>query len=367
MFTRLHLSPKTVATLPRIMASRTKATAAFAKVPSPSRPFLNGTKAAKFGALGLGLGATQYYLGSAENFFEHKFITSKKPEDLADFYGTEDFMEIFCVLPFMVKFMMRGAEFDDEGHIHAWGLLGPGELEVSIDFDEEEIDTNGDGEPDTLAWFNKKERFRDTAPSFLGGFTLWEMCQNFGYHRRDDGTCEVYHSGEKFNGFFLMRVIFELHSRYVFWATKKYVNSEAFGSDDMDTEREEQRQNVPLHVFKEFIADLTREVEKAKTDPAVDAKKQQELEVTVQRLKTLSVMDHEASMPQLRTLKSRKTVSRVQLVVDDKETTETIRTAMKQIGSAKGQMHEPVKEMRNLVRRTTMGSKNRKSQGELEN
>jgi len=365
MFSRLHLSPSSVASLPRIMARRANATTTLPKAPFASRPLLDGKGLGRFGALCMGFGAAQYYLGSADNFFEHKFVTSKKPEDLADLYGTEDFMEIFCVFPFMVKFMMRAAEFDDEGNIHAWGLLGPGELEVSIDFDEEEIDTTGDGEPDTLAWFNKKESFRDTAPSFLGGFTLWEMCQNFGYHRRDDGTCEVYHSGEKFRGFFLMRIIFEVHARYVIWATEKYVNSEAFGSDDMDTEREEQRQNVPMQVFKEFIADLTRDVEKAKGDPEADAKKQGELEVTIQRLKSLSNQDHQATMPQLRTLQSRQTLSRVQLVVDDKETSETIRTAMKQIGSTKGQMHEPVQEMRALARRTTMRSRKEKDQGEI--
>ena len=109
--------------------------------------------------------------------------------------------------------------------------------------DVEEVDTTGDGEPDTLAWFNKREHFHDTAPSFLGGFTLWEMAQNFGYHLKDDGTCEVYHHGEKFQGFFLIRLIFQIHSRYVIWATEKHVNGEAFGSEDMDDEREEQRQD----------------------------------------------------------------------------------------------------------------------------
>ena len=314
----------------------------------------------RLGILGLGLGLAQYSLGNAQNIFEHKFITNKKTEDLADFYGTEDFMEIFCMFPFMVKIMMRGAEFDDEGTIHAWGLLGPGELEVSIDFDEKEIDTSGDGEPDTLSWFNKKESFKDTAPSFLGGFTLWEMVQNFGYHRRDDGTCEVYHHGEKFSGFFLIRLIFEIHSRYVIWATEKYINSDAFGSDDMDTEREEQRQNIPLHVFKQFLSDLTNEVEKAKTDSAGNSQKTKELEITLKRLKTLAAEDDDImgkSKPHLRTLKSRPTLNRIQLVIGDKEATETIRTAMKQIGSSKGRKHEPVEEVRELARRSTMDAR----------
>ena len=158
-------------------------------------------KLAQFGTLGVALGVGQYYLGNANDFFEHKFITTKNPQDLADFYGTEDFMDIFCVFPFISHFMMRCAEFDDNGTIHAFGLLGPGELEVSIDFDEKEIDTNGDGNLDTIAWFNKKEHFHDIAPAMLGDFTLWEMTQNFGYHyHEEDGTCEVYHHGEKFSG-----------------------------------------------------------------------------------------------------------------------------------------------------------------------
>jgi hypothetical protein len=341
IFQRLATS-KAAATLTRtFLARRAMATAT---VPKPSaQPFLSGKRMTPICAGGLGLGAAQYYLGKSENFFEHKFVTTKKPEDLADFYGTEDFMEVFCILPFMVEFMLRGAEFDDNGTIHAWGLLGPGELEVSIDFEEREIDTTGDGEPDTLAWFNKKEHFRDVAPSFLGGFTLWEMTQNFGYRRLDDGTCEVYHHGEKFNGLFPICLLFQLHSRYVIWATKKYVNSDAFGTEDRETDLEEQRHNIPLHVFSKFIQGLTREVEKAKLDSKDDTKKQDELVVILRSLQAISSMDHPSSMPRLRTLKSHKTkVAHVHLVMDDEKTKDTIRTAMQQIGSSKGQMHEPV-------------------------
>ena len=31
-------------------------------------------------------------------------------------------MEIFCVFPFMVDFMMRSGYFDDNGHVHTFGL-----------------------------------------------------------------------------------------------------------------------------------------------------------------------------------------------------------------------------------------------------
>ena len=89
MFTKLRAPTKA---LPRILARRAMGTAALPKVPLPSsRRFLDGKTMRRIGAFGLGLGAAQYYLGSAENFFEHKFITHKKPEDLADFYGAGKF------------------------------------------------------------------------------------------------------------------------------------------------------------------------------------------------------------------------------------------------------------------------------------
>jgi hypothetical protein len=309
-------------------------------------------------------------------------------------------MEVFCVFPMIANLMMRGAEFDEEGHIHARGLLGANGLEVSIDFDEERkvSDTmtgdDGDGEeqPDTIAWFNKKENFCDVAPSYLGGFTLWKMTQNFGYHRLDNGTCEVYHHGEHFQGLFPMRILFELHARYVFWATRRYVNSKAFGSEnDQDSEvAEEFRQNVPLHVFQDYIVGLTKQVQTAKDKTsATNEKRHNELQVTIHRLNTISatlkkeeeeesdqqqhkrqsettfaqtssrtsVSSVTTTMPRIQTLQSKKTkVSRVRLIVDDPETSDTIRTAMKQIGSAKGHGHEPVARMRELQRHTTLAS-----------
>lgn len=323
-----------------------------------------GRRMAQLGAMGLALGAAQYYFGTAEDFFDESFVTRKKSEDLADFYGTEDFMEVFCVFPFMVNFMMRGAQFDDEGNIHAWGLLGPGELEITINFDEKEVDTNGDGEPDTLVWFNKKEHFHDRAPDFLGGFTLWEMTQNFGYHRKDDGTSVVYHHGDKFQGFFPVRFIFQLHAKYVIWATQKYINSDDFGTEDHEDQLEEQRQNIPLHVFKSFLVGLTRDAERIKRDPRTDETKKSQLEVTIQRLNTLSKsLDEDAVgeengsnkiIPRLRTLKShRSNVAHVHLMMDDAEAKDTIRTAVEQIGSSSGQRNGPTAEMKTMVRRTS--------------
>lgn len=317
-----------------------------------------GKRLFRFGVFGATMAVGQYSLGSTTNFFDEKFVVQDKAsEDLADFYGTEDFMEIFCVFPFMVDFMMRGAEFDDDGTIHAWGLLGPGELEVSILFEEREVDTNGDGEPDTLAWFNKKETFSDHAPAWLGGFKLWEMTQNFGYHRYEDGTCVVSHQGEKFEGFFPIRILFQLHAKYVAWATEKYINGPYFGVEDREDQMEEQRHNIPLHAFKGFLADLTKGVEKAKSEAKPGSMKAKELEGTLRRLKTLSsdMETGRANLPRLRTLRSHTTkVNHVQLVMDDVESKKTIQTAVKQIEDSTGQRDAPSEKMMELNRRTTM-------------
>ena len=53
-------------------------------------------------------------VGIEKNFYEHRFLTDKDPDDLASFYGSEEFMDLFCVLPFMGTLMMRGGTFDDE-------------------------------------------------------------------------------------------------------------------------------------------------------------------------------------------------------------------------------------------------------------
>jgi len=308
-------------------------------------------------------GVAQYSLGEGTDIFEHRFTTSKHPDDLSDFYGTEDFMEIFSVFPFMVNLMMRGAEFDDEGTIHTRGLLGSGELEVSVDFDEEQIDTTGDGEPDTVAWFNKREHFEDTS-QLLGGLKLWEMTQNFGYHRRDNGTCEVYHHGEYFKGFFPVRLIFTLHAIYVAWATERFINGDAFGSEDNELEAEVIRQNIPKYAFDEFLASLTRGVQNAKDDTSKnDTEKRKELDVTLHRLSTLrrDIVSDEKAPPirRLRTVRrtsrlgKRHTTTRIHLEVEDKETRDTLRMAMEQIGNKDGSSHRPVQEIRRLTRRVT--------------
>ena len=318
--------------------------------------------ASKLGAVLFLLAMGQYGFGNATNFFEHRFtVHGKDPQDLADFYGTEDFMELFCVFPFMVNFMMRQAEFDDEGNIHAWGISGPGNLKVTIEFDEHE-EENDDGE-EVISYFNKRETFADVIPEWvplLGGKTIWRMTQNFGYKLKDDGSgdAEIIHQGEEFAGFFPMRVVFALHSRYVIWATQRYVTSPDFGNEDRTDEAEELRQNIPLHEFNVFVDGLSKQIETALASPDnASEEKQQALKSTLQRLDTVRKMDQSEIKPSLVTLRSRKShISSVHLHVNDQETKEALQQAMEQIGSNKsaGGRQEPVQRMRTLQRRTTL-------------
>jgi len=192
------------------------------------------------------MGTFQYFFGYQEKFYEYHFITSKDPDDLIGFYGSEDFMEIFCVMPFVGSVMMRGGTFDDEGNVHSVGF--PGNLEVSMVFSDDSEDGEG-----ALRWFNKRERFKDT----LFGFKMWDMIQNFGFHQLPDGTCVVYHYGEYFSGWcppfsMIVYTIFRVHARWVAWATEHHIKHNAFVSstDEEEADEAESRQNMILHLIK---------------------------------------------------------------------------------------------------------------------
>ena len=198
-----------------------------------AKPVVSAKVAVGAGVLTGGLVAGQYFFGSADNFYDHRFITKADPDAMAEFYGNEDFMEIFCVFPFMVDFMMRSGYFDDNGHVHTFGLPPiVSNMVVSMQFDERE-EEDEDGEAHTVC-FNKKERFKCSAAIF--GWTLWEMVQNFGYAQRDDGTSEVYHYGQSWRGPFFIRLIFQTHARYVIYATEQHLNSPRFLAQDEDEE-----------------------------------------------------------------------------------------------------------------------------------
>lgn len=68
--------------------------------------------------------------GSQNDFVDYRFKTNKEAVDLATFYGAEDFMELYCVFPFVGQIMMRNGEFDEKGNVLTTGV--PGTMKVSM-------------------------------------------------------------------------------------------------------------------------------------------------------------------------------------------------------------------------------------------
>jgi len=188
------------------------------------------------------------YFGSTDDYFDFRFIVDKDPDDLASFYGSDSFMELYCIFPFVQELMMRGGEFDDEGVVHTQGF--PGELLVSMVFSDETNEETGQ-----TSWFNKRERFKDV---FLG-YKMWDMIVNFGFHRLPDGRLQVYHKGEYFHGYLpvvslVLRMVFSFHARYVAWATEFHLTHYAFTENEDEEEMEERaRQNMPWHIVRDHI------------------------------------------------------------------------------------------------------------------
>merc|ERR1719460_1147790 len=210
----------------------------------------------------------------------------------------------------MVDFMMRSGYFDDDGHVHTFGIPPVlSDMVVSMQFDERE-EEDAEGEANTVC-FNKKERFKCTDALF--GNTLWEMVQNFGYATREDGKIEVYHYGQKWQGPFFIRLIFQMHARYVIWATEQHINSPRFLAQDEDEEDDlvAQRHNIPKHLLGQFLDGLDVDVQ-AKLNTTLAALQQarsseQEEEVkellgTVQRLEGLVAELQAAKLKRAKTL-----------------------------------------------------------------
>ena len=199
----------------------------------------------------------QVAFGSDSDFYDYRFRTKKDPDDLASFYGGEEFMELFCVVPFMGTLMMRGGTFDDEGTVHTTGFPPGSDMQVSMVFSDEENPKTG-----KTLWFNKRERFKDVIVLSLNGepIVCWDMIQNFGFHSLPDGTIEVYHRGEYFHGrtppfSLIVRLVFQLHARWVAWAAEHHINHHAFTSKTAreEEEEEESRSDMPLHLLKHHV------------------------------------------------------------------------------------------------------------------
>lgn len=242
----------------------------------------------------------QYYLGSSDNFFHGKFVTTKDTDDLAEFYQAEDLLRIIAVFTFTFNLFMNKVVPDGESATEETALISLDEthfnvkhlgMEVSFEIIEKEEEIDGETK---LTSFKRHERFIDWVP-LLNDFgikkMLWDQTWVYGFDRREDGTVEVYHHGEKFQGPWPIRLIVFFHQYYVLWACEKYINGQAFGTEDLDKQQEELA-CMPLHVFKEFVGKLRNEKKKSlealKNDPNPDPKAIAKAEETLDQLEALS-------------------------------------------------------------------------------
>lgn len=239
-------APSSVVKVSQIVP-KTAPPSAFRKVSQVASKVTDGHLAALVGGVGVATVLalqSNYGIEHDKYFYDFTFETTADPDDLADLYGSESFMDIYSVLPFMGELMMRGGTFDEEGHVHTYGL--PGTMEIDMEFTDED-------EPDgTTGRFEKREHFRNTAVG--GRVVLWDMVANFGFEHREDGTCLVHHRGEYFYGPFPIHLLFRTHARYVAWATEQHINAGgAFGREGLEEEAEAQRRNMPLHMAKRAL------------------------------------------------------------------------------------------------------------------
>tara|TARA_B100000795_G_scaffold267709_1_gene253112 strand:+ start:147 stop:1010 length:864 start_codon:yes stop_codon:yes gene_type:complete len=199
-----------------------------------------GPGLATLGTAGVGCVALQGQFGTGKDFFHHKFTTTKHPDKIVDFYSTEEFLQILGIFNFATNFVLAGVVWatDTDQKNTVWNMM-----EISFDITERE-QTLADGTT-VVAFFNKRERFKNYIP--WTNILLWDQVQNYGYRRRADGVIEVQHHGESFYGPWPVRLLVQLHSYYVIWATETHLNSELFGSDDLEAV-EKQRENIPLAV-----------------------------------------------------------------------------------------------------------------------
>lgn len=197
---------------------------------------------------GVGLAGLHSATGSSNDFYEYRFKTEKSADDLASFFGGEEFMELFCIFPLVGVLMMRMGYFDDEGNVITQGV--PGTLKVSMVFSDEPNDNTGETD-----WFNKRERFRNICL----GHDCWDMVTNFGFRTLEDGSREVYLAGEYFHGNLpvvsqIMRLVFTVHARWLAWSTEHHINHFAFtaGNEREEHMEEESRHNMPLFLLKNY-------------------------------------------------------------------------------------------------------------------
>ena len=232
-------------------------------------------------------------------------------------------------------------------------------MEVNFRFTEEEVDTTGDGEADTVGAFNKRERFLAYVPGLysLGlKVLLFDQTWDYGYHRRSDGTCEVYHRGESFHGPFMVLPIVWLHQGvYGIWATEKYINGPEFGSEEDGAweKAEEKLKNIPKHVFHEFIGRL-----KASKKASLEKRKENQLETkegekTLRELEVLQAKIQSGAVRNVYVVSKGKRSVTVQL--EDQKDHETMHSLLGQLTRTNKGTRELLAAMEDMVQKADGG------------
>lgn len=302
----------------------------------------------------------QLHLGNADDFFMGKFITKKDPDDLAEFYQAHDLLEIIAVHPIIFEIFMNKvvAEEEDENREK---LLGEEEtrfrvaslgMEVSFEIIQEEEEIDGET---VCTSFMRQERFVDYVP-FLnemempwGGplkILLWDQTWTYGFKRQADGSVEVYHHGEKFYGPWPVRLIVFWHQYYVLWGCEKFINSETFGSGDLDKQQEELA-CIPLTVFKQFVSkveeDTVKHLEELKRSGASAAQIAKD-KAKIEKLKELQTRDTSTISVAKRQGGSGAMArsASVKVIASDTTTQEVLTAAMKDHGM-KGALKETMR------------------------
>lgn len=189
-----------------------------------------------------------------EDVYEHRFVTDKaNAEDLAEFYGAEDFMEVLGVIPAIAMFFLRKATFDEEGIAHTYGLP-VGTLDIELKFTQEE-EEDDDGEDENIVAFNKMMKWDNQSP--VSDKALWNIRHDFGFRQVEEGVYEICHKGTDYQGPAILKWVWWAHSFYAVKATEIYVNCPEFSEEDSHP-REQLRNRMVFRVGKEVVKDAAR-------------------------------------------------------------------------------------------------------------
>lgn len=247
-----------------------------------------------------GLHSIQSYFGTADNFFYGCFTTDKDPHDIAEFYQAEDLLKIVAIHPILFNLFMDKVVPEQETITEDNALLNTEEtkfhvkhfgMEVSFEIIEQQEEA-ADGEQHLVS-FVRHERFIDWAP-FLNEYgiklMLWDQTWKYGFKRLEDGKLQVFHEGERFYGPWPIRVLIFFHQYYVLWACEKFINSDVFGTDDLDTQ-EEMKAELPKYILKNILAKLRGVKEKRlanlESEPLHDEDAIAQLKSKIDKLKRL--------------------------------------------------------------------------------